>query len=124
VLINVAQSAVIRKHDLLLDLIAGRPVSAPAVVPLDPPASPVGGTHHAGHASGHSHSSGLEGAAEAAAPPLPPGVTWTVTQNGGCDVHGPQFHMLTADLRDVAAVQATLSAAGIDFSVPTLFLSE
>lgn len=43
---------------------------------------------------------------------------------GGCDIMSPKYNLLTADLRDIAACQAALAAAGINFSVPTLFLSE
>jgi hypothetical protein len=119
-----------RKHKLLLDLIAGHTVDKADVVPLAAPASPIGGHHHH-HAPPHALGSAAsaaggsaEGDASAETPPLPKGVTWISTHNGGCDVHAPRFHMLTADLRDIAAVQATLAASGIDFSVPTLFLSE
>ncbi len=112
-----------RKHTLLLDLLAGRAVPASTVTPLDTPMSPVGGHHH--HTSGSAAADAAEANPELAPPPpLPGSVSFTATHNGGHDVHAPHFHLLTADLRDVAAVQATLTAAGIDFSVPTLFLSE
>ena len=43
--------------------------------------------------------------------------------SSGVALGGP-YRLVTADLRDVAAVQASLAAAGIQVTVPTLFLSE
>ena len=52
------------------------------------------------------------------------GASFAPNAAGGVDVIGDGFRLITADLRDVAAVQAALRAAGIDTSLPTLFLSE
>ncbi|CAN0273439.1 unnamed protein product, partial [Laminaria digitata] len=34
------------------------------------------------------------------------------------------YHLLAADLRDVAALEETLRGAGVDFEAPTIFLAE
>ena len=40
------------------------------------------------------------------------------------EFHSSAYHILPADLRDLASVESQLSSAGIDFNAPTLFLSE
>ena len=105
-------------------MVGGGPVAPGEVVSLEAPPSPVGGPHLSHHHGSASSAPAAAASSSLEVPPLPHGVTWTPTRNGGVDVHSPRFHLLTADLRDVAAVQATLTAAGIDFSLPTLFLSE
>ena len=94
-------------------MVGGGPVPAGSLPALETPQSPVGGPHLSAHLTHHSSAvpgSGPE-AVGAAAPsaliPLPEGVAWTPTHNGGCDVQGPRYHLLTADLRDIAAVQAS-----------------
>ena len=48
----------------------------------------------------------------------------TVRSASEVEFHGTTYHILPADLRDLSSVESQLSKAGIDFNVPTLFLSE
>ncbi|XP_006821825.1 leucine carboxyl methyltransferase 1-like [Saccoglossus kowalevskii] len=40
------------------------------------------------------------------------------------ELHSPRYHIMTADLRDVADVESKLTEAGIDKNLPTVFISE
>jgi O-methyltransferase involved in polyketide biosynthesis len=47
--------------------------------------------------------------------------------NGGDfsgEIHTPSYHLIAGDLRDVAALEASLKAADLDPSLPTLILAE
>ena len=72
-----------------------------------------------GSASGSGGANGGFGAGSSA------GVTYTPHPSGGCTVRGVSgYRLLTADLRDIAGLNAALVAAGADPNVPTLLLSE
>ena len=50
--------------------------------------------------------------------------TFTPTADGGINIHSKYYRLATADLRDIEAVHNAVKNAGIDFTVPTLLLSE
>jgi tRNA wybutosine-synthesizing protein 4 len=113
------KQAIIKKHKVLQDCIAGKHVSfddVPQPGKSDFPESPVARTD----ARNKIHGS----------PELTedissfPGIKFSSNRLGGGDIDGAVYKLLTADLRDVASLQAVLTAAGIDSSAPTLFLSE
>jgi hypothetical protein len=113
-----------------------------------------GSSHHAAKDGSSAASSspattgGGPAAAAAATTDNPFGIAYVNTASGGCDIRGVSaaaaatsssssssaplpgggggpYRLVTADLRDVAAVQASLvTGAGLDPALPTLFLSE
>lgn len=58
----------------------------------------------------------------AAAPTPAPGVFGS--SGAGASISGPGYRLVTADLRDIASMQAALRGAGLDPTAPTLLLSE
>lgn len=104
--ITARKLQVIRKHSVLLEAVAGHPLRAGDVEALEREcAAPAA-------------------SAAATLPAIPAGVTLTTGALGGGEIHGPVYHLLTADLRDVSSLQSALTAAGIQPSRPTLLLSE
>ena len=150
--VTARKAAIIRKSPLLQKCVAGRTVTASEIAAGTEGASssPTTPTVVAGAAA---DSSGALGGASAfsasagthqvaAAPPGPPAaalpgahtsshgshvhadIKYSATPGGGCDVHARSYRLATADLRNVGEVEAALHAAGCDFSLPTLLLSE
>ena len=61
----------------------------------------------------------------ACALPPPEKLSFTPTQDGGCEVRGGSgYHLVVGDLRNLEGLKATLASAGVDRRLPTLFLSE
>jgi tRNA wybutosine-synthesizing protein 4 len=58
------------------------------------------------------------------APRIHADIKYEVQDSGGCNVIGRSYRLVTSDLRDISAVESALLAAGCDFSLPTLLLSE
>ena len=44
--------------------------------------------------------------------------------NEGIEFHGEKYHIIPGDLRNIDVVEKQLIKCGIDFNIPTLFLSE
>jgi tRNA wybutosine-synthesizing protein 4 len=65
----------------------------------------------------------VDGAPAAAAAAAVAAIT-TTTDTAPGELHGPKYHLLPADLRDLPAVEASLCRAGWDATLPTLFVSE
>ena len=104
--VTARKAAIFRKHALLQRVIAGQRVTVAEALPLEQSSSATAATP------------------APSAPAADIGVSYSTTSSGGCTVSSPVYRMVTADLRDVAAVRAALLGAGFDPSTPTLFLSE
>jgi tRNA wybutosine-synthesizing protein 4 len=102
----IRKSGLIRKYaSPLLDIIEGRPVD-PAALAAEPKHSPFQAAPK----------QNAENASSTAAP--------SHTAAGPIYVSGPDYVLLEADLRSIEQLESNLVTAGVDFSEPTLFLSE
>jgi hypothetical protein len=45
-------------------------------------------------------------------------------KNGNYEIHTEEYHLVASDLRDLKQLEKALKSAGVDFSVPILYLSE
>ena len=108
--VTARKASIFRKHPLLQRLVAGLAVPTSEAVPLEQQHSAPAPPSPDGRAAGAAH------------PDF--GVVYTPTPTGGCNVSSQVYRMVTADLRDVAAVRSALLAGGFDPALPTLFLSE
>jgi tRNA wybutosine-synthesizing protein 4 len=109
--VTARKAELIRTTPVLLAAVGGTPPTpadlAAAASPPSSPAAQVTPPAAAAEGSTPLHSSVFT--------PLP---------GGGTDVHAAAYRLVTADLRDVAALSSCLAKAGLDPALPTLLLSE
>ena len=99
--------------------VAGLPVKAVELEALEK----GGKTSSSPYATGAVSASSPSTSGESSIPPER--LTFTPTPEGGCSVSGASgYRLVTGDLRDLEALKTSLSSAGVDPSIPTLFLSE
>lgn len=103
---------------------AGASTSAPAAGSGSPlPAVPEGVTLTMPTSPTSASSASASASSSSGAAPTPaPGVFGS--SGAGASIAGPGYRLVTADLRDIAAMQAALRGAGLDPTAPTLLLSE
>jgi tRNA wybutosine-synthesizing protein 4 len=124
--VTARKAAILRKQPLLQRCVAGEAVPPAELVaaPSDytPPSPAAAANAPPASAPAASGDSGAAPAAASAAAAA--AIKYTPAPGGGVDVSAPLYQLVTADLRDIAALQAALRGAGIDAEAPTLFLSE
>jgi hypothetical protein len=141
--VTAKKASIVRKSPVLQKCIDGRSITAADIASITAPfnsssslseanailrpLSPIKVATMSDAATGATVAASSSSSVPAINPPAPrihTDIKYEVQDSGGCNVIGKSYRLVTADLRDISAVETALLGAGCDFSLPTLLLSE